>query len=154
MLKNILLVLFLAFSTTYAEDAITTNKAVFDCSAKDLSYIHSRLQLIERTYLDFASLNQKSDFVLTIHSHCTPIVSENALFFYTQKEVDIVDNIHKQLKKLTLAYHVEIRVCEIALKHFGIEKDDLIKGVQTTKNSFMDVIQLQNKGYALFPLID
>lgn len=154
MFKNILLVLFLAFSTSYAADKTVTNKAVFDCAAKDLNYINSRLQLMERTHLDFAELNQKSDFILTIHSHCTPIVSSNAEFFYTESDTKTIASIQKQLKKLQLSYNVEIRVCEIALNHFGILKSDLLDKVKTTKNSFMDVIQLQNQGYALFPLKD
>ncbi|MDY0117937.1 MAG: DsrE family protein, partial [Sulfurimonadaceae bacterium] len=82
------------------------------------------------------------------------IVSNDALFFYTEKESEVIKNIHKQLKKLSLSYNVEIRACEIALKHFNIDKSDLLQEIKTTKNSFMDVIQLQNKGYAFFPLID
>ncbi|MDY0116863.1 MAG: hypothetical protein RBR59_04715, partial [Sulfurimonadaceae bacterium] len=129
MLKNLFFVLFLAFSTSYAKENTITNKAVFDCAAKDLTYIATRLQLIEKTYLDFAELNQKSDFILTIHSHCTPIVSNDALFFYTEKESEVIKNIHKQLKKLSLSYHVEIRACEIALKHFNIDKSDLLQEI-------------------------
>lgn len=154
MFKNIILVLLLAFSFSHAKENQIINKAVFDCSAKDLSYINSRLQLIERTNLDFKDLNQKSDFVLTIHSHCTPIVSNDAIFFYTEKDAKTIESIHNQLKKLNLTYNVEIRVCEIALNHFGILKAELLDGIKTTKNSFMDVIQLQNQGYALFPLMD
>jgi intracellular sulfur oxidation DsrE/DsrF family protein len=149
-----LLVLFVMFTSLIsAQEENSLRKAVFDCSAKDLSYIASRLRLIERTSQDFSKLNEQSDFVLTVHSHCTPIVSKDAAFLSAESDAKLVANIHKQLKKLMLDYNVKVRACEIALEAFGIEKEDLVEGVKTTPNSFMDVIRLQNKGYALFPLM-
>ncbi|MCD6257994.1 MAG: DsrE family protein [Helicobacteraceae bacterium] len=155
MFKTKLLILVLLTLSSFASEATPKiNKAVFDCSAKELSFIASRLRLIERTSQDFSTLKQKSDFVLTVHSHCTPIVSRDAAFLSPDKDAKLIANIHKQLKKLILEYNVEVRACEIALEAFGIEKEDLIEGVKTTSNSIMDVIQLQNDGYALFPLIN
>ena len=151
---KLLALLLLALSSFASETTPRINKAVFDCSAKELSFIASRLRLIERTSQDFSGLQEKSDFVLTVHSHCTPIVSKDAAFLSADSDAKLIANIHAQLKKLMFDYNVEVRACEIALAAFGIEKEDLIEGVQTTPNSFMDVIQLQNNGYALFPLIN
>lgn len=151
--KTLLSLLFLSLSGFAEEIAPTVNKAVFDCSAKDLSFIASRLHLIERTSKDFSELKQKSDFVLTVHSHCTPIVSKDAAFLSADSDAKLISNIHKQLTKLINEYNVEVRACEIALNAFAIEKDDLLEGIETTPNSFIDVIQLQNRGYALFPLV-
>ena len=153
MIKTKLLALLLLALSSFAAETSIINKAVFDCSAKELSFIASRLRLIERTSQDFSNLKQESDFVLTIHSHCTPIVSKDAAFLSADSDAKLIANIHKQLKKLMTQYNVEVRACEIALEAFGIEKEDLVEGVKTTPNSFMDVIQLQNRGYALFPLL-
>jgi len=153
MVKQLFAALLL-FSLSYGQNTTqTTNKAVFDCSAEELSFIASRLRLIERTAQDFELMNEKSNFVLTVHSHCTPIVAEDASFYYPPEKAKLLENLQKQLQKLISQYHVEVRACEIALEAFDIQKDDLIKGVQTTPNSVVDVIQLQNRGYALFPLI-
>lgn len=154
MFKIQVLALLLLIGSSFASDTTPRiNKAVFDCSAKELSFIASRLRLIERTSQDFSRLNEQSDFVLTVHSHCTPIVSKDAAFLSADSNAKLIENIHKQLHKLIFEYKVEVRACEIALEAFGIEKTDLIEGVKTTPNSFMDVIQLQNRGYALFPLL-
>lgn len=153
MVKQLFMALLL-FSLSYGQsDTQTVNKAVFDCSAEDLSFIASRLRLIERTAQDFELMQQKSNFVLTVHSHCTPIVAEDASFYYPPEKAKLLENIHTQLQKLITKYKVEVRACEIALEAFDIQKDDLVAGVVTTPNSVVDVIQLQNRGYALFPLI-
>ena len=135
-------------------DNLHVNKAVFDCSAKDLSYIASRLRLIERTAENFKSEGEGSDFVLTIHSSCTPIVSNDAVILSSGTQQNLLKIIQKQLTSLMDKQKVDVRVCEIALEAHGIEKDEIMFGVHTTKNSFMDVIRLQNSGYALFMLND
>jgi len=152
-MQKLFALMFLFLSLSVAKPIEPINKAVFDCSAEDMHYIYSRMKLIERTAQDFNSSKEPYQFVLTVHSHCTPIVSKESLEYVEDKEVKLLKNIQKQLIKLMEIYKVDIRVCKIALKAHFIEPKTLLPNIKITKNSFLDVIRLQNRGYALFPLI-
>jgi len=152
-MQKIVILLSLLFSLSIAKPVTPVNKAVFDCSAEDMGYIYTRMKLIEKTAQDFSKAKEAYDFVLTIHSHCTPIVSKESLEYVEDKQVKLLKNIQTQLIKLMSDYKVDIRVCKIALNAHSIETKTLLPNINITKNSFLDVIRLQNQGYALFPLI-
>jgi len=152
-MKKTIALLILCLSFTMAQPTQPINRAVFDCSAEDMGYILTRMRLIERTARDFREAKEPYDFVLTIHSQCTPIASKESLDYVDEKQIKLLKNIQAQLIKLIKEYKVDIRVCQIALNAHGLEPKTLLPNITVTKNSFLDVIRLQNSGYALFPLI-
>lgn len=134
--------LFVFLSTINAE--VPTQKAVFDCANGDMKFVTSRMWLIEQSAKEFKQKGIPYDFVLTIHSKCTPIVNKN-----TKKKV--VKNIQKRLAKLSNNYNVKVEACGIAVERFEYKKSDLPDFMGVVKNSITRVIELQNSGYAFIP---
>ncbi|WP_310440369.1 DsrE family protein [Sulfuricurvum sp.] len=122
-----------------------TIKAVFDCAAKDPRFIASRMFLIEESAKELKAKNIPYTFVLTIHSGCTPIITEEI------GDDEVKKGISQRLKILHHQYGVKIQACEIAMERFGIEKSDLPEYVGSVHNSITRVIELQNSGYAFIP---
>lgn len=124
-------------------------KAVFDCSSKDMGYIASRMVLVERT-MDM--MEQNGDTVkaaVTIHGGCAPIVSKNFdELILDQESLKAAALAQKQLVKLSQR-GVDVIVCDISLNANTIPKEDVIKEVKRSQNSFIETIGYQNKGYAL-----
>lgn len=119
-------------------------KVVFDCAAGDMRFVHTRMSLIELSAKEFRENKVPHDFVLTIHSKCTPIVEKSS-------QNKVIQGIHKKLEKLTKDYNVKIEVCGIATNKFGYSKNDLLPFIDVVNNSITRVIQLQNNGYAFIP---
>lgn len=122
-----------------------TTKAVFDCASKDMKFVASRMFLIEESAKELKAKNTPYDFVLTVHSGCTPIVTEEI------GDDEVKKSISQRLKKMHQEYGLKIEACEIAMDRFGIEKTDLPEYIGTVRNSITRVIQLQNNGYAFIP---
>ncbi|MEW5832560.1 MAG: DsrE family protein [Campylobacterota bacterium] len=130
---------------TLSLEADQTTKAVFDCANKDMKYIASRMFLIEESAKELRAAHRPYEFVLTVHSGCTPVITEDV------GDDEVKKGISERLKKLSRQYNVKIEACEIAMERFGIEKSDLPEHIGTVRNSITRVIQLQNNGYAFIP---
>lgn len=124
--------------------AADTYKAVFDCANGNMKFVNSRMWLIEESVKELSAKKTDYDFVLTIHSKCTPIVKKST-------DDEMVKSIHKRLKNLSEKHNVKIEACEIALNRWKIGEDDRLPFVDTVKNSITRVIKLQNDGFALIP---
>ncbi len=122
-----------------------TTKAVFDCAAKDMKFVASRMFLIEESAKELKAKNAPYTFILTLHSGCTPIAVEEI------GDDEVKRGISERLQRLHSDYGVKIEACEIALERFGIEKSDLPPHVGSVRNSITRVIELQNNGYAFIP---
>lgn len=125
--------------------AASVTKVVFDCASKDMKFVASRMFLIEETAKELKASHKPYEMVLTIHSGCTPIASEEV------GDDEVKKGISQRLKTLHDRYGVKIEACEIALDRFGIEKSDLLPYVGSVRNSITRVIELQNQGYAFIP---
>jgi len=136
---KIILTLMLLLSTLAA-----SQKAVFDCAAGNTKYVQSRMYLIEETAKELEMNETPYEFVITIHSKCTPIVDKNDKDKHVQA-------IHKRLKTLTSDYNVKVKVCKIAADRFGYERSDIPSYIDIVQNSITEVIKLQNDGYAFIP---
>lgn len=121
-----------------------SQKAVFDCAAKDMGFVNSRMSLIELTAKEFQAKKMKYDFVLTIHSKCTQIAD-------TSTDDKNLKAIQKKLERLKKQHNVKIEVCGIAVDRLGYEKKDLLPFIDVVENSISRVIVLQNDGYAFIP---
>lgn len=141
-MKRFFLVFLVMGASVWGTDV---TKAVFDCASKEMKYVSSRMFLIEETAKELQAANRPYDFVLTVHSGCTPIVTDET------GDDEIKKGISQRLKKLSRQYHVKIEACEIAMDRFGIEKSDLPGHIGSVRNSITRVIELQNNGYAFIP---
>ncbi len=121
-------------------------KVVFDCASDDMDYVSSRMWLIAESAREFEEKKIPYRMVLTIHSGCTEIVSQEAA-----KEDETLQKIQNILTELSDKYHVAIEGCELAINRNGYTKKDLHPVITTVRNSITRVIMLQNEGYAFIP---
>lgn len=125
-------------------------KAIFDCSSGNAGYLLSRMHLIERTLDSIEEQGDSVIFALTIHGKCAPIVSKNIdEVIFDEDKVSVLERARVQLVKLIEKKGVDVTVCAMSLNGNAIDKDDVIKNVKISKNSFIDTIGYQNDGYAL-----
>lgn len=127
------------------EKKVKTQDVVFDCSSSNKKFIASRLWLIDMSIKEYVTNGTPYHVVLTIHSGCTDIVSENI------DDDKIMNDIHKKLEILSKYENVSIEACQIAVDNFGIEYDELHPFITLVPNSITRVISLQNDGYAFIP---
>lgn len=139
---------FFVFLTFFSLCVAEPLKAVFDCAVGDLDWISLRLSLVKRTAEQISEKGKDYDFVITIHSYCIPIVNGDLKSFPTEKRKKI-ELIQSQLKTLKEFYGVKIKACAIAMERFKIKK--VPKFVEVVPNSWITLIELQNKGYAFVP---
>ena len=142
-MKKFLFVL-LFFSFSFAQEY----KAVFDCSSSDERFVLNRLFLIERTAKDFKEDGLNYRFVITLHSGCVLFLKKNLSTFPPKKRI-IIRDIQNQLEILKELYGLQVKACNIALNRYKLKKKDIVDFVDIVKNSWQEVIILQNKGYAL-----
>lgn len=144
-MKYLFLVL-LFFSFSFSQEY----KAVFDCESNNARFVLGRLFLIERTIKNFKEDNLKYKFEITIHGGCVLFLRKDLSKFSPRKRHQIED-LQNQLEILKELYNVQIKACNIALNRYGLKKKDIIDFVDIVKNSWQEIIILQNKGYALVP---
>ncbi len=141
-----LLLLILAFPLlSFSQDKL---KAVFDCAVGDLDWISLRLSLIKKTAESLTREGKEYSFVITIHSHCIPVVEKN-LKRFPKKKAEKIALIQSQLRTLKDFYNVEVKACRIAMERGRIK--GVPKFIETVPNSWITLIELQNKGYAFVP---
>ena len=141
-MRGLFLSLILFASPLFAQSDI--QKAVFDCASGDMKFVASRIWLIEQSAKELTSKKVPYQFVLTVHSACTPLMDQ-------ESGEAAIETIQTRLHRLNHTYNVKIEACGIALERFGYEKEDLLPYVSTVRNSITRVIELQNNGYAFIP---
>ena len=145
-MKYRLLVLLVLFMNLQAKEY----KAVFDCSSGDSNYLLSRMFLIERTIDMIEDEGGNVKFALTIHGKCATIVSKNVdEVIFDESKVLVFEKAQKQMLRLINKKSVDVTVCAMSLNANTIDKEDVLKGIKISKNSFIDTIRYQNDGYAL-----
>ena len=117
MKKFILLLVVLTQVSLGAEPL----KAVFDCAVGDLDWISLRLSLIKKTAQQISEKGKEYEFVITIHSYCTPIINGELKSLPEDKRKKI-ELIQSQLKTLKEFYGVRIKACAIAMERFKIKR--------------------------------
>lgn len=147
LMKHLLVALLFLLPFTLLADTTKEQKVVFDCSSDDFEMVSSKLWLIKQTLLEYEEKKTPYKMLFTIHSHCTEVVvKEHA------KEDKTIQKIQKRLEELSEKYGVDIEVCAIALDSRDILKKDILPFVSKVRNSLTHLIELQNDGYAYFPI--
>lgn len=123
-------------------------KAVFDCAVGDLDWISLRLSLIKKTAENLIREGRDYKFVITVHSHCIPIV-EKDLKRFPPKKAKKIEFIQSQLRTLKELYNVDVKACRIAMERGKVR--DIPKFIRTVPNSWITLIELQNSGFAFVP---
>ena len=126
-------------------------KAVFDCTASDPLYLAGRMGLIEKTMTQIEARGDKPHFVITMHSGCVKLASENVDFLVPDDAVEMMRLAQKSLERLSRR-GVEIVACSIAMEGQAIDREDVLPFIRVTENSFIETIGYQNRGYALMIL--
>ncbi len=145
-MKNLLLAFIISFSISFAGEY----KAVFDCSSSNEKFVLNRLFLIQKTAENFKEDNLNYKFEITMHGGCVLFLKKKLSDFPKKKRL-IVQDIQNQLEILKELYGVEIKACNIALSRYNLTKKDIVDFADVVKNSWQEIIILQNKGYALVP---
>jgi len=143
-MRHIILIL-LALLVLQAQEL----KIIYDCSSSDASYIKSRMWLIGKTIDMIKENKDSSDTILTLHGDCVPMVSKEYEMIVDEKDLEDTKKAQEYLTSLSKRKNVQIIVCEMSLARKSIEKDDVLEFINISKNSFIDTIKYQNKGYAL-----
>ncbi|ABB45134.1 putative protein [Sulfurimonas denitrificans DSM 1251] len=143
-MRNIFILISLFITVASAHEY----KSVFNCNAKDMSYIASRMVLIERTMDMIQKSGDSTDFALTIHGNCSKIVSKDYDLIVKEDEIESVKLAQSQLIKLDKR-GVKIVVCAMSLNANAIDESSVISAVKISPNSYLDTIKYQNNGYAL-----
>ncbi|MDD2449044.1 MAG: DsrE family protein [Sulfurimonas sp.] len=144
-MKYVFVLLFMLFGTLHANEY----KAVFDCSSGDANYIKTRMWLIGKTMSMIEKSGDKANFVITLHGSCVPMISKNYDFIVKEKDVANTKQAQEYLRELAQKRGVKVIACAMSLASNAIDKEDVLKFVHITPNSFIDTIAYQNSGYAI-----
>lgn len=124
-------------------------KAVFNCSSSNASYIKSRMWLIGKTIDMIREDGGETDFVITLHGKCVPMISKLYDDIVDMEDIENTRKAQEYISKLVEKKGVKVIACQMSLKSNGIKEEDVLPFVKVSKNSFIDTIGLQNDGYGL-----
>ncbi len=124
-------------------------KSVFDCSSDNARFVMTRMNLIERTMNMIEKDGDTTNFAITLHGGCVPMVSDVYDEIVPDEDMPYIKKAQEIIIRLAQKKKVKIIVCAMSLNANGIDKKEVLPFVQISKNSFIDTIGLQNKGYAL-----
>ena len=144
-MKKIILIILLAFSALQSQEY----KVIFDCSSGDAHYIKSRMWLVGKTMDMMEKRGDKVDVALTLHGSCVPMVSTEFDMVVADEDVADIQKAQEYLIGLSKRKNVKIIACAMSLASNAIEKEEVLKFVEISPNSFIDTIAYQNSGYAI-----
>ena len=124
-------------------------KSVFDCSSNNARFVMTRMNLIERTMDMIEKNGDKANFVITLHGGCVSMVSDVYDEIVPEEDMPYIKMAQESITRLSQKKKVKIIVCAMSLNANAIDKKEVLPFIHVSKNSFIDTIGLQNKGYAL-----
>jgi len=124
-------------------------KSVFDCSSNNARFVMTRMNLIERTINMIEEDGDTANFAITLHGGCVPMVSDVYDEIVPDEDMPYIKMAQESIIRLAKDKKVKIVVCAMSLNANAIDKKEVLPFIQISKNSFIDTIGLQNKGYAL-----
>jgi intracellular sulfur oxidation DsrE/DsrF family protein len=124
-------------------------KSVFDCSSNNARFVMTRMNLIERTMNMIEKDGDKANFAITIHGGCVPMVSDVYDEIVPDEDMPYIKMAQESIIRLSQTKKVKIIVCAMSLNAHAIDQKEVLPFIHISKNSFIDTIGLQNKGYAL-----
>ncbi len=140
-----LIITIIAFNTLSAKEY----KAVFDCSSSNANYIKTRMLLIGKTLDMIEKKGDKTEFVITLHGGCVPMVSSLYHEIVPDKDMPKIKKAQERIRYLAKEKGVKVIACAMSLNANAIEKKEILPFVTISDNSFIDTIHYQNMGYAL-----
>lgn len=144
MKKNIFLIVgFVSF--IHAQEY----KSVFDCSSDNARFVMTRMNLIEKTMQMIEKNGDQTNFAITLHGGCVPMVSDKYSEIVPDEDIPYIKKAQESVTRLANNKKVKIIVCAMSLNANAIEEKEVLPFIEISKNSFIDTIYFQNKGYAL-----
>lgn len=132
LLSKYLLTVIMLFGGLTIQAQADPVKVVFDVTSGDEKTQQSalrHLKMMKEAYPD-------SEFELVIYGKALPMVlKENTAFSEKVQELDGVDQ-------------VSIKVCEVTMARFKVDKSQLSEGVRTVPDAIMEIVRKQHEGWA------
>ena len=120
---------------------VADNNIAFDISVHDLDELRKVLQRAEELVSTPKSASQPANIELLLHG---PEIKYFAINQYGQYK-DIVD-----LAARLDAYNVvELKMCETAMKDFGVKKDDIPSFIEFVPNAEIELEKLSRRGFSI-----
>ena len=145
MRKYFFLLSILFLTVAQAENS----KVIYDCSSSDTNYIKTRMWLVGKTIDMMQEEGDTTDVVLTLHGGCVAMVSKDYEMIVPDEDLKNIKKAQEYLISLSQRKNVKIITCAMSLNSNAIDKDEVLPFVKISKNSFIDTIKYQNRGYAL-----
>lgn len=105
--------------------------------------------LIGKTIDMMQEQGNTSKVVLTLHGGCVAMVSKDYDMIVPDEDVQSIEQAQDYLKSLSKRKNIHIIACAMSLSANAIDKKEVLPFVHISKNSFLDTIKYQNKGYAI-----
>ncbi|MDQ7785486.1 MAG: hypothetical protein RDU20_21570 [Desulfomonilaceae bacterium] len=138
-----------AYEALKGVDAV---KVVFDFRNAKPEAVLDYLTLIQLTYKDEAvtRISPKPDFVVAFMGPSVKLLSTNREGFSPeeQKTLDKIAGLILQMGK----DGVRFEICLFAVKHFGLEPQAVIPGIEHVQNGWISSFGYQARGYGLIPV--
>ena len=135
-----------ALDDTLAFSGLTSARAVYDIRSSDEKKLQFILTVIRDTFDEATQQDIKQYYIVSMRGPTVKLLIR-------ERQGD------KELQKKTVALlkelnqrGVRMEACGYALNLFGVEPEDLYKGVHAVGNSLNSLIGYQTKGYALVPM--
>ena len=123
------LMVFLAYNFTIAQSA--PYNVVFDVTSKD-TLVH---QMVIRWINEITSARPDANIEVVFYA----------------KSLDMITNgksvVGSDVMKYAAKKNVAFRVCEVAMKNNGVDKSQLLAGVQTVPDGIYEIISKQHDGW-------
>ncbi|RTL57311.1 MAG: hypothetical protein EKK37_14790 [Sphingobacteriales bacterium] len=136
-MKKLFLLVFISLLLTVTLKAQQPYNVVFDITSKDTAMHQTVLRWIK--LITDAHKDAKLEVVFYGQS----------LEMVTQNKSVVADEIIKYAK----SGNVEFKVCEIAMKHWNIDKSQLLPGVMTVPDGIYEIISKQGQGWGYIKVV-
>lgn len=136
-MKKFLMFIIAAFLLSATTTAQQPYKVVFDITSKDTA--------LHQTVLRWIKLitEEHKDAKLEV------VFYGQSLEMVTQNKSVVADEVIKYAK----SGNVEFKVCEIAMKHWNIDKSQLLPGVMTVPDGIYEIISKQGQGWGYIKVV-
>lgn len=126
-------------------------RVVWDVTIGDAKMFADRIGLIRQTAESFRKLGITPYFVIALHGPATKFATQSLDGTVFEKEdAAPMPGIRKILEELVQS-GARIQQCEITLLRGNIPNDCILSCISTEENVLVNIVALQNKGYAYMP---
>jgi len=135
-----------ALDDTQALSGLTSVRAIYDVRTKDEKALQFIFAVIRDTYDETVQQDVKARYVASMRGPTVKLLVRGR-----QGDVELQEKTVALINELNQR-GIQLEACGYALNLFGVEPEDLYKGVAVVGNSLNSLIGYQIKGYSLVPM--